>query len=55
MSSAAEPADSTVDTLATQFILDDFHRVQNPCLMTEDYFELVNAKYDDFVAETPRP
>lgn len=33
MNSAAEPADSTVDTFLTQFILDDFHRVQNLCIM----------------------
>jgi len=30
----------------TQSILDDFHRVQNPRLMTENYFDLVAEKYD---------
>jgi len=33
----------------TAFVLDDFHRVQNPRLMDEDYFEMVLKKYDDFV------
>jgi type I restriction-modification system DNA methylase subunit len=31
----------------TAFVLDDFHRVQNPRLMDEDYFEMVLEKYDD--------
>ncbi|WP_353635484.1 DNA methyltransferase (plasmid) [Halobacterium sp. NMX12-1] len=31
----------------TAFVLDDFHRVQNPRLMDEDYFEIVLEKYDD--------
>jgi hypothetical protein len=39
----------------TQFVLDDFHRVQNPRLMTEDYFDLVSEKYDDLGAETLEP
>jgi len=30
----------------TAFVLDDFHRVQNPRLMDEDYFEMVLEKYD---------
>jgi len=30
----------------TAFVLDDFHRVQDPRLMDEDYFETVLAKYD---------
>ncbi|EMA55219.1 Eco57I restriction-modification methylase domain-containing protein [Halococcus thailandensis] len=33
----------------TQFILDDFHRVQNPRLMTEDYFDRVLDEYDALV------
>ena len=31
----------------TAFVLDDFHRVQNPRLMDEDYFDTVLEKYDD--------
>ncbi|MUV61364.1 hypothetical protein GJ634_11850, partial [Halobacterium sp. CBA1126] len=31
----------------TAFVLEDFHRVQNPRLMDEDYFEMVLEKYDD--------
>jgi type I restriction-modification system DNA methylase subunit len=30
----------------TAFVLDDFHRVQNPRLMDEDYFEMVLEKYE---------
>jgi hypothetical protein len=30
----------------TEFILDDFHRVQNPRFMTESYFERVLDEYD---------
>jgi hypothetical protein len=44
-----------LDREETQFVLDDFHRVQNPRLMTEDYFDLVSEKYDDLGAETPEP
>ena len=29
----------------TAFVLDDFHRVQNPRLMDEAYFEMVLEKY----------
>lgn len=35
-----------LDREETQFVLDDFHRVQNPRLMTEDYFDLVSDHYD---------
>jgi hypothetical protein len=42
-----------LDREETQFILDDFHRVQNPRLMTEDYFGLVSEKYDVLATETP--
>ncbi|QZP39194.1 Eco57I restriction-modification methylase domain-containing protein [Halobaculum magnesiiphilum] len=31
----------------TAFVLDDFHRVQNPRIMDEDYFEMVLEKYED--------
>lgn len=44
-----------LDREETQFILDDFHRVQNPRLMTEDYFELVSEKYDALAADAPEP
>jgi hypothetical protein len=30
----------------TTFVLDDFHRVQNPRIMDDDYFELVLEKYE---------
>ncbi|MFC6836982.1 Eco57I restriction-modification methylase domain-containing protein [Halomarina ordinaria] len=30
----------------TKFVLDDFHRVQNPRLMDEDYFDMVLRKYE---------
>jgi len=36
-----------LDRDQTKFVLDDFHRVQNPRLMDEDYFEMVLEKYDD--------
>jgi hypothetical protein len=35
-----------LDREQTAFVLDDFHRVQNPRVMDEDYFEMVLAKYD---------
>jgi type I restriction-modification system DNA methylase subunit len=31
----------------TAFVLDDFHRVQNPRMMNENYFEMVLEKYDE--------
>ena len=31
----------------TKFVLDDFHQVQNPRRMTDEYFELVLEKYDE--------
>ncbi|ELZ38332.1 type II restriction enzyme, methylase subunits [Halorubrum saccharovorum DSM 1137] len=36
-----------------QFILDDFHRVKDPRVMTGEYFEVVLEKYDDLVAKGP--
>ncbi|WP_224214598.1 Eco57I restriction-modification methylase domain-containing protein [Natrinema longum] len=36
-----------LDRDQTEFVLDDFHRVQNPRLMDEDYFETVLEKYDE--------
>lgn len=35
-----------LDRDETAFVLDDFHQVQNPRLLTDDYFELVLEKYD---------
>jgi len=34
-----------------EFILDDFYQVQNPRLMTDEYFELVLEKYDELADE----
>jgi hypothetical protein len=36
-----------------QFILDDFHRVSDPKLMTEEYFDLVFEKFDLLKQEGP--
>ena len=33
----------------TKFVLDDFHQVQNPRRMTDEYFELVLEKYDQLM------
>jgi hypothetical protein len=35
-----------LDRDQTAFVLDDFHQVQNPRLMDDDYFEMVLEKYD---------
>jgi len=35
-----------LDREQTAFVLDDFHQVQNPRLMDDDYFEMVLEKYD---------
>jgi hypothetical protein len=35
-----------LDREQTAFVLDDFHRVQNPRVMDEDYFDMVLEKYD---------
>ncbi len=35
------------------FVLDDFHRVSNPRIMTEDYFDAVIEKYDELDEEGP--
>jgi hypothetical protein len=40
-----------LDREKTAFILDDFHRVRDPRLMTEDYFALVGEKYDDLASD----
>jgi hypothetical protein len=36
-----------------QFVLDDFHRVDNPRMMDEEYFDLVFEKYDLLEQEGP--
>jgi hypothetical protein len=36
-----------------KFVLDDFHRVENPRLMTEDYFDVVFEKFDRLEMEGP--
>jgi len=38
---------------AVEFILDDFHRVSNPRVMTEDYFDMVFEKFDLLEMEGP--
>ena len=35
------------------FVLDDFHRVSNPRIMTEEYFDAVLEKYDKLAEEGP--
>ncbi len=37
-----------------EFILDDFHRVSNPRIMTEEYFEMVFEKYNMLEQEGPK-
>jgi hypothetical protein len=44
-----------LDRDETEFILDDFHRVQNPRLMTESYFDRVLDKYDILTESGPLP
>lgn len=44
-----------LDRPDTKFVLDDFHRVQNPRLMTEEYFDLVLEKYDELTESGPHP
>jgi len=36
-----------LDRDQTAFVLDDFHQVQNPRLMDDEYFEMVLEKYDE--------
>lgn len=38
-----------------QFVLDDFHRVSNPRIMTEDYFDMVSEKFKTLEKEGPQP
>ena len=44
-----------LDRVQTKFVLDDFHRVQNPRVMNEDYFESVLEFYDELAESGPRP
>ncbi|WP_233274839.1 Eco57I restriction-modification methylase domain-containing protein [Haladaptatus cibarius] len=37
-----------------QFILNDFHRVSNPRIMTAEYFDLVFETYDILASEAPK-
>ncbi|SFR54860.1 Eco57I restriction-modification methylase domain-containing protein [Halorubrum sodomense] len=37
-----------LDREQTEFVLDDFYQVQNPRRMTDEYFDLVLKKYDEF-------
>ncbi|OYR38633.1 Eco57I restriction-modification methylase domain-containing protein [Halorubrum sp. Hd13] len=36
-----------------KFVLDDFHRVSNPRIMTEEYFDMVFEKFDTLAEEGP--
>jgi hypothetical protein len=44
-----------LDREETAFVLDDFHRVRDPRMMTEDYFDLVLETYDELADEGPMP
>jgi len=44
-----------LDKEETKFVLDNFHRVENPRLMTEDYFDMVYDKYLMLEEEGPKP
>lgn len=35
----------------TQFILEDFHKVRSPRVMTDEYFDIVLEKFDELTAE----
>lgn len=41
-----------LDREKTAFVLDDFHRVKNPRLMSDEYFDLVLEKYDALATST---
>jgi hypothetical protein len=44
-----------LDSDETRFVCEDFHRVQNPRLMTDDYFESVVEVYDELAESGPLP
>lgn len=39
------------DRTETKFILDDFHKVRSPRVMTDEYFDVVLKKFDEFATE----
>jgi hypothetical protein len=39
----------------TKFVLDDFHRVSNPRIMTEEYFSTVFEEYKELEKQGPLP
>lgn len=38
-----------------EFVLEDFHRVNNPRKMAQEYFDMVFEKYDELEEEGPKP
>lgn len=44
-----------LDSEETRFVCEDFHRVQNPRLMTDEYFDLVVEVYDELAERGPLP
>ena len=42
-----------LDCEQTEFVLNDFHRLQNPKFMTDKYFDSVLEKYNELEAEGP--
>ena len=40
-----------LDQEQTDFVLDDFHQVQNPRRMTDEYFDMVLEKYNELIEE----
>jgi len=44
-----------LDRRELKFMLDDFHRVNSPRIMDNDYFDLVFEKYDILEQEGPKP
>ena len=44
-----------LDREQTAFVLEDFHRVQNPRVMDEDYFDSVSEYYGELAKSGPLP
>jgi hypothetical protein len=44
-----------LDREQTKFVLDDFHRVQSPRVISEAYFESVLEYYDGLAETGPHP
>ncbi|WP_017343827.1 Eco57I restriction-modification methylase domain-containing protein [Halorubrum sp. T3] len=40
-----------LDQSEVKFVLNDFHQVENPRMMDDDYFDLVNSKYTELTEE----